>query len=538
MPDGHNYLLGRGENLTIPIEPLSKGGAKSHPYSFAEAKFAMLPKAVETARVLGELPLVACLEDQAVAVLTLHPAYLAKSYFPTGLLDAVGLRTVGSRAATIVPRRPSRDFEEGMPTGTTQLFVAGPRGHFLTFAHSLAGWNESTDGAEDLIKIEDFRAPSVEERIRPIQSVAATTLLEVALHGAGLPLTTVLDGFRAYLDSLGVELDLGRPLVAGPLLFLPLRVAREVVPEIARFAFLRVAREMPPLQLLGSDVRIGVPGSARRQCRLPVEGPIDPNITVAVFDGGLPPAPDLSAWVKVITVPGVGPPVSTYQEHGLAVTSALLFGSLDEGQEPGVPYAHVNHYRVLDAEAKRDPHGELYPVLERIVGVLKSQRPEYLAICLGPQQPVEDDEVSAWTALLDPLLARGDALAVIAAGNSGELDAESGLNRIQPPADCVNALAVGACERWPLPYGRAPYSSIGPGRSPGRIKPDLVAFGGTPHDPFWVLCRGFPPKAMPNSGTSFAAPTVLRAGLGIRAAPRPRAEAPDDPCVARPSQRR
>ena len=54
MPDGPNYLLGRGENLTTPINPRGGGGPKHDPYSFAEAKQLMEQRAGETSRVLDQ----------------------------------------------------------------------------------------------------------------------------------------------------------------------------------------------------------------------------------------------------------------------------------------------------------------------------------------------------------------------------------------------------------------------------------------------------------------------------------------------------
>ena len=41
---------------------------------------------------------------------------------------------------------------------------------------------------------------------------------------------------------------------------------------------------------------------------------------------------------------------------------------------------------------------------------------------------------------------RSTTLATIAVGNDGEGPRKDGLNRIQVPSDCVNALAVGACD--------------------------------------------------------------------------------------------
>ena len=103
-----------------------------------------------------------------------------------------------------------------------------------------------------------------------------------------------------------------------------------------------------------------------------------------------------------------------------------------------MPYAFVDHYRVLDLETDRDPQMELYPVLERILGVLRSTPYNYVSLSIGPDEPIEDDIVDPWTILLDQYLARGDVLTTVATGNTGESDAEAALNRIQPPADCVN----------------------------------------------------------------------------------------------------
>jgi len=196
----------------------------------------------------------------------------------------------------------------------------------------------------------------------------------------------------------------------------------------------------------------------------------------------------------------------------------LLFGPLQDGVTAERPYASIDHYRVLDAQTKNDDQGELYTVLERIQGVLES-RPHYdfVNISLGPDMPIEDDDVHAWTAVLDQLFAHGLTLPAIAVGNTGEEDWPSGNARIQTPSDCVNALSVGGCDRVGAGWKRASYSSIGPGRSPGIVKPDGLAFGGSAKEPYWVLNAEKPGSAMPITGTSFAAPTALRTAIGIRA---------------------
>ena len=142
---------------------------------------------------------------------------------------------------------------------------------------------------------------------------------------------------------------------------------------------------------------------------------------------------------------------------------------------------------------------------------------DFINLSIGPHLPVEDDEVHAWTAVLDDHFCRTHTLAAIAVGNNGESDQLSGLNRVQVPADCVNALAIGACDTTDNNWQRAPYSSIGPGRSPGLVKPDLLSFGGSLAHPFIVISNDNKPNLIATAGTSFATPSVIRIASGLRA---------------------
>jgi hypothetical protein len=173
---------------------------------------------------------------------------------------------------------------------------------------------------------------------------------------------------------------------------------------------------------------------------------MDETIRVAVFDGGQPDIPALYNFVRRIDCEGVAEPVKKYERHGLAVTSALLFGSLSSSQPMQRPYARVDHYRVLDKNTAAEPQDSVYPVLKRIVGVLEKEHYDFINLSIGPAIPIDDDDVHPWTAKLDAILSSGTTFTAIAVGNSGEADAESRLNRIQPPSDCVNAFAVGASD--------------------------------------------------------------------------------------------
>jgi hypothetical protein len=100
----NRFIIGRGEVLTYEIPPPKSGGPKVHPYSLAEAKAALIPQIQGMAVQVLDLPSTACPGNIAVAKMTLHPAYIAKSFFPTGLLRGAGLISVGSRTVRVAPR--------------------------------------------------------------------------------------------------------------------------------------------------------------------------------------------------------------------------------------------------------------------------------------------------------------------------------------------------------------------------------------------------------------------------------------------------
>src|SRR5947209_4358054 len=100
-----NYLIGYGERLTEPIPAPLKGGEKAHPYTFDEARKRVARQLVKTVKELDSLPPEACPHDQAVALITVHPAYLAKSYYPNDLFTAIGVHSIGSRQREIKPEK-------------------------------------------------------------------------------------------------------------------------------------------------------------------------------------------------------------------------------------------------------------------------------------------------------------------------------------------------------------------------------------------------------------------------------------------------
>ena len=508
-----NFLLGKGERLVEDVAVARGGAPKHHPYTFSEARDRIAPMLTRVVRGIDQLPNEACPDDVAVAAVTLNPEYIAKSYFPEKLFDSLGLEAVGSRPRRIKPQKRSRGREPEEAI-TTELFVMGPRSAFRAWSSSLPNLVEDAAGAKDLPSIEEVAAPTARDKIKGRLPKNGDVVFEVVLHSGGGGTKGVVAQFKKYLEKIGINQALGRRFDAAGLSFVELEAPVEVAERIATFTPVRAVRQMPTLRILRPSFRSSrVPMEG---IELPTKGPLDPGIRVAIFDGGIPKNHPITKWAKAIDPPGIGNALDEFQKHGVGVTSAYLFGHIDPSKPLSRPYAPVDHYRVLDTTPRQDPH-ELYEVLDRIDRVLVAKKYDFINLSIGPYPPVDDEDVHAWTAVLDDRLSRGDTLATIAVGNNGLLPANDGLNRVQVPSDCVNALGVGACDHYETPWQRCNYSSVGPGRSPGVVKPDFVEFGGSLQRPFIVVHDGQALALEATEGTSFSAPSVMRLGAGVRA---------------------
>lgn len=509
-----NFLLGRGERLTEDIRVKLGGGPKEHPYTFAEAKSRLSPMLSAAVSIVEELPADACPKNQAVISLALNPEYLAKSYYPAELLQRVGLEVVGSRPRRITPDKRSRD-REAVETITTELFARGSRSALRSWSEGLQQWSENEKGAAELVSIEEISVQLPKEKIKGTLPGRGVFSMEVVLHAEEMEAQMqIFKDFENFLKARDLPFKFGRRFFAQGLCFLEIDAPAESAAEIATFSIVRALRKMPDLRVLRPTVRSsGIPTTIPQ---LPTEAPVSSQTRVAIFDGGVPVGHPITQWVTPYEFPGMGEPTAELLEHGVAVSSAALFGHIDPMKPIPRPFSAIDHYRVLDESPDQDPH-QLYEVLERIESVLSSENYDFINLSIGPCLPIEDDDVHAWTAVLDDRLSQTSTLAAIAVGNDGESDSLTGLNRVQVPADCVNALAIGACDKSGDHWQRAPYSSVGPGRSPGLIKPDLVDFGGSIQSPFIAISSEMTPRLSATGGTSFATPSVVRMASGIRA---------------------
>ncbi|MEU9807951.1 S8 family peptidase [Mycobacterium sp. NPDC050853] len=451
-----------------------------------------------------------------VAAVTLHPKYLSKTGYPLDLLHSAGLDPVGSRPENLIPEQSVR-LVQGKPhwyrptdsQPTTKLFVATTRANLHQWAHNLLAPVDEDDldtAEKKIVRLERVDLNTASDRD---QLATATTTAEIVLHSVD---QVIVDGLIRYCDDLDVDLLMERRRITGGLAFIPVRGDNEALRKLANYSFTRVVRAIPKMRSLPDQPPEPVRSLPEMQAKLPQGGPIDPTLRVAVFDGGLPADTVLGQWTTLHTFTNSGPARASYLDHGQKVTSAVLFGQADPDVPLGRPYANVDHYQVLDSESDSDPY-ELYTVIERIESVLTQRNYPFVSISIGPALPIEDNEVHAWTSFWDTHLADGNTLTTIAIGNNGTYDRASGNARVQVPSDSVNAIAIGAADSSGQSWQRATYSAIGPGRAPGTVKPDIVAFGGSLQEPF--ICVDTDGTLTTTCGTSFASPLAMRTALGI-----------------------
>src|SRR4051812_29400441 len=177
-----NYLIGFGQRLARPITLKPGGGPKLYPYSFDEARRRQGPQWKETSRRISSLPPLACPNDTSVIAVTLHPAFLARSFYPTQLLRDVGLRPVGSRARKISIDESNKNDKDLYQA--PQLFLAGRRKRLTAFAESLPQWRPSSKTTEnDFRKIYDVHTLDL-SRLKPVPGDDPEPPLEVVLHAS------------------------------------------------------------------------------------------------------------------------------------------------------------------------------------------------------------------------------------------------------------------------------------------------------------------------------------------------------------------
>ncbi len=490
-------ILGNGESLLMPIQKSRSGGEGKFPFTYEEAR----EKLKADIKILRkEIPLISevnGLKEAMVVCLRQHPKSLAKSYYPTQIFNTNTLIDIGSR----------RWFPDDQSGEFGKLFFA------LTNDDQLAELDYLLDNP-----------PNNENWIKDIRRLSALNLQES---------TERLIGFKDNWEEGKVELVLhhfpypqNQDKVKNSLLFLlnqqgipsskikiksynngPTFICAEL-----NVKALNILKQFNPLRVvrpLNNIMITPIRTSPRIKGPQPPIKNIKSKIIVGVFDGGAHEECPLLNGFCIAHNDIINEPFSKdsdYLAHGTAVAGAVLYGPLNnfnqQDQLPTPPVS-VEVFRVL-GEKNQNP--DLYDVIDKIEDIVPKRKDiKVYNLSFGPPGAIIDQEVSRFTYVIDKLSYSEHVLFVIAAGNDGDLPA--GFNRIQAPADSVNALGVGSytydsegkiCRAW--------YSCIGEGREGCKVKPDIVAPGGCDQRPIHLIdING---EKLLSFGTSFASPIV------------------------------
>lgn len=502
-----NLLIGYGETLTKKVTVKSGPADKNHPYSFDEAKQRFHSGLSEIIQDIQNKPDEECADGKVVIKLTQHPSYLAKSYYPTSLINYFGMEDIGSKPVLVKPEKwaVKKHPEEGL---ASCIYVSGTKKQYSNLLEKIQSGDLQNNVLKNIQTIESVSTFSGKEKIKTLIDKGSKLKLEVVIHASSAD-KTILSSFNKYVEQIDGLAEFNKAKTVGGLTFLPVTIDKDNVEKLSNFSHLRVLRSLPELRFNKPDV---TRTTLNHSFSLPQVEPLQNDFKVCIFDGGLGSSHLIGSWAEEIIPDDVKSSHPGLLSHGGEVCSTYLFGPFDsETQTMGKPYTNVDIVRVLSPD-DNDP--DLFEILDRIENVLSEKKYKYINLSLGPQIPVEDDEVHVWTSVLDSHFQDGSCLATVAIGNDGDLGNE--LGRIQPPSDMVNSLAVGSCTSSKGEWERSSYSCTGPGRSPGIVKPDGLMFGGVGSNLFQVYSPLID-KIVGTEGTSYSAPYALRVAAGIDA---------------------
>ena len=511
-------ILANGEQYVTPVEKPGSGAPPQFPRSFEEARALVIDQVNSSLDLVYALPAKKRRGDEVVLTLRLHPDATAKTYNPEAIfrmvpdLQNVGSRNYAARTSDVAAtERIKKQLAKGqIETFGRLLFVRSNRGGFERLLRVLAGSQGQLPEMfqNDIRRIERFDILSAAEQLQAfrVNRDWAGGRVELVFH----PTMESAEAQRSFLRQLfrGTHATHGRvvPYSDGPV-FVSCVLAPADLEQLADVNALRAAH---PLTFDGLDDLRSAPTFP---CPPPPAAATRSTVKVGVFDGGVDPKhPYLAGYIEQDDSLSVKTPADPgCISHGTAVAGALLYGPLnsyDSATPLPAPPVSVVSVRVFPATDPKDP--DLYEAIDLIEAAVPA-RPDvvFWNISFGPRGPIWDDTISRFTYALDNLTVSQKVGFCVAVGNDGR---RTGIwSRIQSPSDLVNGIGVGAFTERKGVVMHAPYSCRGPGRECGKMKPDLVAFGGCEHTPMHLL-SSTAGDARGSSGTSFASPLVASIG--------------------------
>jgi hypothetical protein len=123
-----NLLIANGYELIGQLSWSKGGGKKWLPYTIEDVRSVLHEQLEHVAQFARQTPLNLAPRGEVTAKVILHPAFLAKSYFPSAILRDSGLTILGSRPVSIVPKKVRNEVPKSEETAS--IFVSGTKDNF------------------------------------------------------------------------------------------------------------------------------------------------------------------------------------------------------------------------------------------------------------------------------------------------------------------------------------------------------------------------------------------------------------------------
>lgn len=476
-------ILIKGEKLAQKIKRTNTGGPKKYPYTIEQATERMLN---DVNKIQKELKTNSekYLDNEIFICVRMADGFLAKSYKPEKLfhkkesMEFVGARTYRT------------DLDDIEDEKKKLYFVKGNKENIHKLMNDLKESNFNKTEEKQLRSIYKLDLLEPNEKAQGFYEENKEYEVEIVLHPINQDLDCAINKLKILLMN---EPEI-RSYVEGPTFILG-KIKKENVPKLTEYNFLRTIHPMREVEVpsLTRSSKVTMP-------ELEI-GEHTGDIRIGVFDGGVSIKNKyLSRFVSEYNLSSL-PKNEEYIRHGNAVCGAVLYGELNKYKTTDIlpiPKVIVDSFRVL-------PETNLYKVIDNIEMTVKTRTDiDIFNISFGPRGPILDDQINRFTYTLDKL-ALQNKIFCVAVGNDG--DVVEPFNRIQAPADLVNGIGVGAYSYYKSDLYRASYSCIGTGREGGKVKPDILAFGGDERTQFQAIDLNGDYRAT-TAGTSFASPVV------------------------------
>jgi hypothetical protein len=513
MSKPNRFILANGEQFIDSVKTGHGGGPTQFPRSYEEARDLVKTSLTGTIANLREMKPELKLKDEQIVSVRMNPAFTAKSYDLQQLvhtrtnLTPIGSRPFKKNIAELPDKQAKKLLKNDVDVSPSKLvFLRGQIEAFEKLNRQLdqAETRHTKAFKEEICRLEAIDLLTPEEKLSAfaLEDDWEEGRVELVFHPSTYGKDVQLDFLKALI--FGEETDSQKVRSAsyddGPT-FVSCRLNREQLTEISRANPLRSAkplrfRGLPGVRAAGSFPMPPLPIASGKS-----------RVTVGLFDGGIDPShPYLMG--HAVEEPAFcisAPSHPDFISHGTGVAGALMYGPLndhDMSQPLPAPKVNVESFRVLPTSDPADI--DLYESIDVIESVVP-QKPDikFYNLSMGPQGPIDDDNITRFTYALDLLAHTHNVSFCVAVGNDGQ--AGSVYGRIQAPSDMVNGLAVGAFTDATGEPMAADYSCVGCGREGAKNKPDLLAFGGCATKPFQLLSPDPAFKGM-EAGTSFSTP--------------------------------